>query len=446
MKKVKCFLLLLSVLFFQNCDDQEPDPIDDDVNKSMPSRWADITLKTIRATPPFSPTFASRNLGYIGLTMYESVVNGSPTQKSLAGQLNGLDYLPLPEAGKEYNWALSLNAGQAFMLKSLYAHAPPAKLSSIDSLEAAVYQQEIATTDQEVAVRSVAYGKMVAEAIYAWSKTDGGHEGHLRNFDVTYKVPSGLGYWTPPTFGQSASNLPLHPFWGNNRTFVQANASLPVPAMIPFSSSPSSEYYQLFKEVYEKNKTLTDEEKRIAAWWADDPTQTASPPGHSYNLATLTVMAAEADIFTTAEAYAKVGIAVADAFICCWKCKYTYHSERPAPYIRRFIDIKYTHFWPEPPFPAFSSGHATQSAAAATVLISIFGNDFTLIDNTYRRRKADFQNIPYKPREYANLWATAEECAYSRFLGGIHTRQDNETGTAQGKLIGENVAKLRWRK
>lgn len=446
MKTIKCFLLLLLAVTFQHCDDPEPEPPIDDSNKGVPARWADITLKTIRATPPFSPTFTSRNLGYIGLTMYQSVVNGSGTQKSLVGQLSGLDFLPLPESGKEYNWTLSLNAGQALILKRLYAHTKPARLASIDSLELVVYINERETTDREIAERSAAYGRMVAEAIYEWSKTDGGHEGYLHNFDPTYRFPTGLSYWTPPTVGQSASLLPLHPFWGNNRTFVQANASLPVPAIVPYSTSSSSEYYNLFKEVYEKRSTLTDEEKRIAAWWADDPTQTASPPGHSYNLATIAVTSIQADIFTAAEVYAKVGMAVADAFICCWKCKYTYHSERPAPYIKRFIDAKYRHFWPEPPFPAFSSGHATQSAAAAIVLISVFGDDFALTDNTYQRRKADFEKIPYKPRAYANLWATAEECAYSRFLGGIHTRQDNEKGTAQGKLIGENIVALSWRK
>ena len=202
----------------------------------------------------------------------------------------------------------------------------------------------------------------------------------------------------------------------------------------------------MFLNVYIKRKTLTSEEKRIAAWWADDPTQTASPPGHSYNLATIAITTARSDMFTAAETYAKVGMAVADSFICCWKCKYTYHSMRPFAYITANIDADYTIFWPEPPFPSFSSGHATQSAAAAIALISVFGNNFPLVDNTYSNRRPDFENIRYQTRTYPNLWATAEECAYSRFLGGIHTAQDNEAGAAQGKMIGENVVALSWSK
>jgi len=441
-------LAILSLLFlFQTCSDGDPDPPPiDDTQKTLPAQWADVTLKTIQFTLPNSPTYTSRNLGYIGLTMYESAVHGSATHQSVASQLNGFTSLPEPDLNKEYNWALSLNAGQSSILKSLYPHAQPDIVAAIDALELNTYNAAMDTTSMEVAERSIQFGQAIAEAIYAWAKTDGGHEGYLHPFDPDYKVPIGEPYWIPPTFGQSVSKLPLHPYWGNNRTFISDNAALPVPAIVPFSTDPSSDNYKLFNEVYLKRKTLTEEEMRIAAWWADDPTQTASPPGHSYNLATIAVTSAPADIFTSAEAYAKVGMAVADAFICCWKVKYIYHSGRPFPFIKAHIDKNYEQFWPEPPFPAFSSGHATQSAAAAVALTSIFGDTFPLVDNTYENRVPDFIGIPYPPRTYKNIQATATECAYSRFLGGIHTRQDNETGSKQGDSIGKNVTSLNWKK
>ena len=441
-------LVILSIPFlFQTCsnDDPDPQPINE-TQKTLPAHWADVTLRTIQFTFPNSPTYTSRSLGYIGLTMYESVVHGRATNKSMAGQLNGLGSLPEPDLSKEYNWSLSLNAGQASILKSLYPHAQPDIVKLIDSLESATYEASMFTTETEVAQRSIQFGRAVAQAIYDWAKTDGGHEGYLHHFDPDYIFPSGNGYWIPPSFGQSASRFPLHPYWGSNRTFISDNAALPLPEILPFSTDPSSGHYNLFNEVYLKRKSLTEEEMRIAAWWADDPTQTASPPGHSYNLATIAITSAEADIFTAAEAYAKVGTAVADAFICCWKVKYTYHSERPFPYIRAHIDPQYVQFWPEPPFPAFSSGHATQSAAAAVALTSVFGNAFPLVDNTYEKRLPDFNNIEYRSRKYKNIQATATECAHSRFLGGIHTRQDNETGGRQGDAIGNNVANLIWKK
>ena len=144
----------------------------------------------------------------------------------------------------------------------------------------------------EVAERSIQFGQAVAEAIYEWSKTDGGHEGYLHHFDPDYKFPSWGCLLDSSNLWTVSIRFPLHPYWGSNRTFLSDNAALPVPAIIPFSTDPSSGNYKLFNEVYLKRKSLTEEEMRIAAWWADDPTQTASPPGHSYNLATIAVTSA----------------------------------------------------------------------------------------------------------------------------------------------------------
>jgi hypothetical protein len=364
----------------------------------------------------------------------------------MLGQLQDLESLPDADISVEYNWTISLNAGQARILRSLYAHMSESQLARIDSTENFIYQYELLTTDAVVAQRSADFGRAVADAIFEWSVNDGGHEGYKYHFDPEYVFPQGEGYWVPPTNGQVVSAFPLHPYWGENRTFVIANSTLNTPKMIAFSSEENSDYYQQFKMVYDKQKDLTAEEMRIAAWWADDPTQSASPPGHSYNLATLAIKKSKSDIYTASEAYAKVGMAVADAFINCWRCKYKFHAERPFNYIKKYIDASYTQFWPEPPFPAFSSGHATQSAAAAIALQSVFGTKFSLIDDTYSTREPDFViPIEYRPRKFNTIWETAEECAQSRFLGGIHTPQDNLEGQKQGKLIGRNISNLDWK-
>jgi hypothetical protein len=448
MKKPLLALLLFSSIVFSCSDKDIVEPKTHRLPYEIATAWADVTLKIIKTTSFNTPTFSSRNLGYLGLTMYESVVHGSPVHKSLVVQLNELTSLPIPEAGKQYTWELALNAGQAFLLKKLYSHTTAKNLILIDSLESVIYNTALAeNVEKETAERSVLFGQDMANAIFEWSTTDGGHEGYLHNFDKDYVLPTGAGYWTPPTDGQSTSLYPLHPYWGSNRTFLVANSLIAVPELLSYSTDPASDYYKQFLEVYNKSKSLTQEEKEIAAWWGDDPSQTASPPGHSYNLATIAIKTAKPDLFTTTEAYAKVGMATADAFINCWKCKYTYHAERPFPYIKAFIDDTYQKFWPEPPFPAFSSGHSTQAAAVATVLEGVFGENFKVVDNTYEGRSNAFQgvSIQYKSRTFNSIWETAEECAYSRFLGGIHTRQDNEQGAAQGIQIGNNVLVLDWK-
>src|SRR4030095_6599694 len=79
----------------------------------LATAWADMTNYITKTTPANSPTFASRCFGYIGLTMYESVVNGFPEYQSVAPQLNGLGSLPMPRKNEKYSWQLVLNAAEA---------------------------------------------------------------------------------------------------------------------------------------------------------------------------------------------------------------------------------------------------------------------------------------------------------------------------------------------
>ncbi|WP_375446253.1 vanadium-dependent haloperoxidase [uncultured Fibrella sp.] len=445
MKKVIVLFLLLG---FAACQQQQPDPFPTpvlDPSTSVALRWGQMTLSIMYQLPLNTPTYGSRSLGYAGLTMYECVVNGTTTHRSLAAQLSGLTALPLPESGQMYNYPLALNAGQAAILKNLFAFAPTDRLRRVDSLEAAINGEFISITQPDVVTRSASYGKAVAEAIFTWSKTDGGFEGYKRNFDPGYSFPHGAGYWNPPINGQIVSGFPLHPTWGKNRTFAPANSTLPVPEMTAYSTNRSSAYYKEFAAVYTKNQTLTPEEKAIAAWWGDDPTETFSPPGHSYNLANIVVKTAGPNLVKAAETYARVGMAVADGFVNCWKAKYTYHCERPSTYVRANIDPAWTQFWPEPPFPAFYSGHSVQSAASATVLEALYGTSFQFVDTSHQGRPRDqIRKIDYVPRTFNSFWATAEEAALSRFYGGIHTRQDNEIGLAEGKKIGQHINELTW--
>jgi len=292
------------------------------------------------------------------------------------------------------------------------------------------------------------YGKTLAESIFEWSKSDGGYQAYLRNFDPVSPVPTGDSYWMPPERGQSVSRLPLHPHWGENRTFVAANKNLPVPAITPFSTNPASEYYKMYEEVYKKNKILTQEEMEIAAWWVDDPTEGFAPGGHSYHLASLAIKKSGANLMRAAETFARTGIAVADAFIHCWKIKYVYFNERPSSFIKKYVDPTWVQFWPEPPFPAFPSGHSTQSAASALILTELYGDPFSFTDEVYvgRRRFDDFRflSLRFPARSFTSFQQAADECAYSRFLGGIHTTADNEVGKVEGRKVAANVNALQW--
>ncbi len=420
--------------------------------------WADLTVQIMTRAPKNTPTYGSRALGYLGLTMYETAIAATARQQSVAPYLSAGLVVPQLRHRRAYCPELAVNAAQAHMLRALYAYT--GSTARIDSMAAAVRAQYAARCPAKMAEQSEQHGIAVAEAICRWSCQDGGDEGYQRNFPKDYVLVAGKGMWTPPHVGQTTIRLPMHPSWGQNRVFVPGNTSLPMPKPLAYSTDTASRYYQEFNEVYTRNANLTEAEREVVMWWGDDPNLTCSPPGHSYHLATLAIRTSNASLSKAAETYARVGMAVADAFVVCWKTKFTYLVERPAAYIKEHIvstgPVNYRRWYPfflEPPFPSFYSGHATQSAAMATVLTDLYGDSFAFLDDTHVSRapltyiyKSKFKTINFAPRPYASFWAAARECAESRLLGGIHTRYDNEVGLAEGTKIGTMVNALPWGK
>jgi hypothetical protein len=422
----------------------QPLPIPD---SKVATEWANITLKTMDKATNNSPVYASRALALMGLTMYETVVQADTTYKSLSGQLSGfrLKTKVLPKT--KYNWNLALNAAQAYMLKSIYYNIPESKLFVIDSLKTAIHNAESASLDSSIVSNSEAFGLRIASEIFDWSKSDGGYLALGKNFDPTYQFPRTEFSWSPPSAGQVVSLYPLQPHWGKNRRFVPANALLPIPNFMEPSRDRNSDYYKNYSEIYSLVRNLTQEQREIAAWWVDDPTETWSPPGHSYYTALSVVKKEQITVLKAAQTFAAVGLAVADAFMNCWATKYKYHSQRPNSYIWTTIDGFFPGFWPEPPFPSFYSGHSTQSMAAAVVLENLYGVSYSFTDTAHEQRKLDpVRNILLKPRSFTSFRKMAEEAGMSRLYGGIHIRMDNEIGLQEGEKVAKNVIALKWRK
>jgi PAP2 superfamily len=456
-KPLQFFFIASTALWLDACKvkedsvtPQEP-PVDtspaNKFSSDIASNWAVLQQKLTKTTAGYTPPVAARAYAYGGLVMYEAAVGGLPNNQSLAGQLSELTTLPKPEAGKEYNWALSVNAAEATILRALYAEAsrPTAAINKIviDSVEVVQLNANKTGVAQDVIDRSVKYGQAVANAIFEWSKTDGGHEGYKRNFPATYVIPVFPGSWQVTENGQK---IPMQPTWGTNRSFVPANKDLVLPNIIPFSAAITSTYFGQYFEVYTINKSLTAEQKEIAAFWADNPTETQTPAGHSYNITNIAVKQSKAGLGKAAEAFARAGITLNDAFINCWKCKFNYNNERPYTMIRRTIDANWKPLFTTPPFPGFPSGHSTQSSAVSTVLTDFFGQNFAFTDNSHEGRKDITTGIVLKSRDFKSFDAFSQEAALSRLYGGIHPRQDNETGLAEGKKIAKNVLTLKFKK
>lgn len=417
-----------------------PEPIKTYKNEIIVD-WTNFILKTIKAAPKNSPTYCARAIGYIGLTMHESVCHGDASSKTYLPLVNNFPINSIPQFDNklDYNWNLSYNSAVASIFKNMYSYLPIQ--TKIDSMESAMYVKYATDINASVISRSVNYGKDIASVIYDWSLTDGGNEAYTNNFPSDYSFVIGDGHWVLPTKNaQSLASYPLLSHWGQNRTFIAENSQIAIPEKEKFSTDTSSRYYKNFLEVYQKNMNLTAEEKEIALWWGDDPVRSFSPAGHSFNLSKILLKDKGLNLFDGSALMAQSGIALADAFIVCWKAKYFYNSERPSSFVNKYIDANWLSFWPEPLFPAFPSGHSTQIGAATKLCALSFGDQISLIDSSNVGIPADTtRKVSYLPRKYNSFTQIATECANSRLYGGIHTKDDNNAGLSLGQKIGQNV-------
>jgi len=380
-------------------------------------------------------------MGYAGVTLYEALVPGMPGYRSLVGQLDGLTWLPAVQDRTSYHWPLVANSALASIHRRLFAQGNASVRSTIDGLEETIRTRYETSVPMEIIRRSTLRGRAVAAAIFAWSKSDGGHEGYLYNFPRTYKPPQGDALWvpTPPKYQRA-----LQPYWGQNRPFVLPTPDACRPPPPPaFSTDPASDEYAEAWEVYSTVQNLTPYQRDTALYWADDPTLTATPPGHSLAITTQILRAESVTLDQAAEVYARVTLALADAFIACWDAKFYYNRMRPITYIQRYIDPDWnaasiTDPVYTPPFPEYPSGHSTEAGAAATVLSTLFGDDYSFTDHSQER-------LGFAPRTYASFWDAAREAAASRLYAGIHYRSANEQGLVQGQCVAAYVNQLQFR-
>jgi hypothetical protein len=393
----------------------------------VPAAWFDLALELVKATPGFSPPVASRAFAYSGIALDEALAPGTPGRDGFAGRVNGLTHNRPPDDGA-YHWPTVANYALATILRRLFPTAPPVQTTAIEQLERRFGDDAQAVLPRGRYARSVARGQEVAEHVFDWSKTDGGHEGFRNNFPP-YTEPTGPGAWvrTPPGFSP-----PLQPYWGANRPFAPSSDHLPDPGPPPvYSEATGSAFSTEATECYRVSRALDAEQAAIARFWSDEPGVTATPAGHSVSILTQIVRQLDLPLGRAADAYARVGIAVADSFIACWRTKYRYNLLRPVTYVRRVLDPGWTPLLATPPFPEYTSGHSVQSAAAAAVLTGLFG-DVAFTDRTHESR-----GLP--ARSFPSFEAAAEEAGISRLYGGIHFRSAIERGLEQGRSIGRRA-------
>jgi hypothetical protein len=401
--------------------------------------WYKLALALVRHTPTYSPPVASRSLAYLGVTAFEAVASGDGELQSLAGQLNGLKPTPQRVVGEAYDEALVLEAAMAFAVQNLFSNTGPTGQRAMAAVEDKLRTEVAAPLPADVASRSGAYGRAVAEHIWAWSRDDGGAVVENMGFPLQYALTEGAAHWTPTSL-IAQQQTPLLPDWGKNRTLAMPDgAACPLPAPIEYSEDKNSAFYGQALEVYQTGQSLTQDQRDVARFWSDDAMLSVTPPGHWISIALQILARDHASLARSVDVLARLGVALSDAFVGCWNMKFEYDRVRPVTYIRRVIDPKWEPLLITPPFPEYPSGHSTQSAAAATVMTNLFGENFAFLDATDR-------SDGLTPRAFPSFWAAAEEAGISRLYGGIHFRAAIERGLDQGRCIGGYVNALRTRR
>jgi membrane-associated phospholipid phosphatase len=218
----------------------------------------------------------------------------------------------------------------------------------------------------------------------------------------TGTVPTGDGLWVPAK--PFKNDQPTEPMAGTWRPWLMATGSSLRPGPPPAYKSPA---WQAEADLVTKtSRDLTDEQTRIARFWADGA-GTDTPPGHWIRIAIELAARDRLGMAATTRVLAHLAMAQADAFIACWDAKYAYWSGRPIGLIPGFASTIIT-----PNFPSYISGHSTVSGASSVVLAAFF------------------------PSDAKSLRAQAEAAAISRLYGGIHWPSDNNVGLDVGRQIG----------
>jgi len=373
------------------------------------TEWNSVALDAIR-TGHTAPPIASRSLAIAHVSIYDAVNGIARTHEP---------YLVQSAVPASASREAAASAAAHDALVNLF----PAAASSFDALYAAI----LATIpDGPQKVAGIVWGEFVANQILAARANDGS--------DAIVLPPggSGPGVWvpTPPAYFPY-----LLPQWGFVVPFAMSNSSqFRPPGPPPLDSQRYAADYNEVKELGAAvGSTRTAEQTQIALFWADGA-GTETPPGHWNSIAQIIADARGNTLEQNARLFALLNIGMADAAICAWDAKYTFHFWRPVTAIN-FVEpeLHWMSFIVTPPFPDYVSGHSTFSGAAATVLALFYGTEdlpFTI--------GSDF--LPGVYRSFSTCLDAAEEAAVSRLYGGIHFRSANEDGLQAGISIGEWAA------
>lgn len=323
-------------------------------------------VKVEGAAVPLPPPAFSRAYSLVMVAIYDALVAGNDNRRG----------------GK-----LSANAAAAGAAYEVLIYLFPGKTAQIT---AAALAEAGLTKGNGPAIGGWNLGRAVGRQVVRHGKNDGS------SMPFTGTIPTGPGVWT--------GTNPVLPQAGHWECWVLEGGDEIAPPP-PYAYGSAGDLAEL-DAVYQASLNRTQAQIDAVHKWAD-----RSPPviwNNSY--VNPRILSYHLDLVESARVSAFANIAMTDAFINCWACKYHFWTARPDQRIPGLVTVI-----PTPNFPSYTSGHSTVSAAVAEVLADVF------------------------PTEASYFADEAAEAALSRLWGGIHFPQDNIVGATIGREVGRKV-------
>jgi hypothetical protein len=364
-----------------------------------PVRWNEILLAAVRKAKT-NPVRVSRTLALLNAAMYDAMIAACDAKlahrrTSPAVRDTRIKVLAPPD---DLSSHASVDAAIATAAVAVLGAIYPDRLATFQK-----HRDELLEVRRTVGAHTasdVDAGSRIGEVVGARAVERANTDGASAFWQG--EIPEAPGSWKPAK--PFRNDQPTEALAGTWRPWLMSIGSDLRPGPPPAFESP--EWQVEAAEVVKVNEELTDDQIRIARFWADG-SGTDTPPGHWMRIAMSLALRDGLSLPATARLLAHLAIAQADAFIACWDAKFAYWTGRPIGLIPGFASTIIT-----PNFPAYISGHSTVSGASSVVLSAFF------------------------PDDAATLAAQAEEAAVSRLYGGIHWRSDNEVGLEVGRAIG----------
>jgi hypothetical protein len=381
--------------------------------------WNAAALQAIRAsnTPPPA---AARNLAILHASMYDAV--------------NGIERTHTPYfVSGDVPASASPEAAGAEAAHSVLSSLYPDLRAGFDAL----YIRSMAgVRDGPQKTNGAEWGRFVAQSILAWRSSDGADR------IVSYTPGTEPGQWRPTLSFGGVIRPALLPQWGSVAPFALPSAwhFLPQPPPVLTSDVYAADFAVVKDLGSASSGSRTPEQTQIALFWGYGPT-TATPAGHWNQIAQAVAESRHNTLAGNARMFALLNLALADAAIVTWNCKYTFNFWRPITAVREAAadgnsdtapDPSWAPLLPTPPFPEYVSGHSAFSGAAAVTLGFFFGADAVPF-------AVGSDDLPGVVRSYRGFSEAALESGLSRIYGGIHFMSSNQKGLAVGAGVGQYV-------